>query len=376
MKLGIVVGEHSGDALAASLTRELKKTFPALDMIGVAGPQLKSLGCQALYPMERLSLMGIVEPLLKIPGLYWMRRALIQYFIENPPNVFLGVDAPDFNLGLERILRRKKIRTVHYISPTVWAWRRGRLPKIREAVDLMLVMYPFEAQFYQEMKIPFCYTGHPFADEIPLEIDTHQAKRSLGLDPQSVVIGLLPGSRNSEIQRLASLYIETAKWCYQKNPALRFAAPLVNLTHKNQFETLCATLAPEVPIQTFLGKARDVIAACDTVLVTSGTATLEVALHKKPMVVAYKMNPLTYQIAKRMIKIPYISQPNLLAKEKLVPEFIQETVQVENLGRALLAQLEHNTTRDHLISRFTEIHQELRCGASQKAAEAIASLVK
>lgn len=376
MQLGIVVGEPSGDALAASLTRALKKTFPALDMIGVAGPQLKSLGCQALYPMERLCLMGLVEPLLKIPGLYWMRRALIQHFIENPPQVFLGVDAPDFNLGLEKILRQKKIPTVHYVSPTVWAWRRGRLSKIRAAVDLMLVMYPFEAQFYQEMQIPYCYTGHPFADEIPITIESGPAKQALGFSSSQTIIGLMPGSRNSEMDRLAKIYIETAQYCYQKNPALQFIVPLVSTAHKTQFEALCHSIAPDLPIQIFVGKTREVIAACDAVLVTSGTATLEVALYKKPMVVAYKLNPITYQIAKRMIKVPYISQPNLLAKEKLVPEFIQEDVTVQNLSAALLAQLEPNGTRDRLIRRFTEIHQELRCGASQKAAEALSIFLK
>lgn len=375
LNAGIVVGETSGDLLAAALVPALRKHFPDLTLTGVVGPKLIENGARALFKMDRLSFMGFIDPLLHLPEIYWMRRSLIQYFLQNRPDVFIGVDAPDFNLGLERILRQNKIKTVHYVSPTVWAWRQGRIHKIREAVDLMLALFPFEAEFYQKYNVPVCFTGHPFADQIPLEIDVTMAKAEFGFGPHQKLVALLPGSRNSEIKYLAKSYIETAKWCYERDKTLIFLAPLVSEEHKLLFETLCLKHAPLVPIQVMLGNARAVMSASDVALVTSGTATLELLLYKKPMVVAYRMNPITFQVAKRLVKVPYISQPNLLAGEHLVEEFIQGEVQPQKLGEALFKCFEKGREQDTMIQKFTEIHLKLRRNAAEVAAEAIAELV-
>lgn len=388
----MVVGERSGDQLAKALISALQSHCPKLKLEGVLGPRLlefTQIQANPLYPMERLSVIGIIEPLLRLPELYMMRRSLVKYFSDpsHRPDLFIGVDAPDFNLGLERLLRERGIRTVHYVSPTVWAWRQGRVHAIKKAVDLMLALYPFEEKFYQDHGVPVCFTGHPFADEIPLHIDSQAAKTALAkasgieISKNQTVIGLLPGSRASELKNLAPLYIEAAKLCYQKarNHHLIFIAPLVSEQHQQQFDLLCRQIAPEVPIQTVVQQSRQVMAASSAVLVTSGSATLEVMLHKKPMVVAYRLNPLTYQIGKRMLKVPYISQPNLLANEGLVPEFIQHEVTAENLSQALLnalnEALDENKKHQYRVSRFQEIHENLRRNAAETGAKAIQNLM-
>lgn len=399
---GIVVGEPSGDALAAPVVRKILEIAPDSTTFGIAGPKLLAEGCKSLYPMDRLSLMGFFEPLKRLPELYQIRRNLIQQFTKNPKvhqspqvhqsphaqqdhvqhidqpiDVFIGVDAPDFNLGLERILREKNIPTVHYVSPTVWAWRRGRIHGIKKSVDLMLSLYPFEEEFYKQHGVPVCFTGHPFADQIPLEIDTIEAKKLLGYSEHQTIIAILPGSRNSELRYLAETYIKTAQWCQKLDPSLVFLAPLVSEEHRIQFESLCMKIAPETNIDVMEGNARLVMAACDVALATSGTVTLEIALHKKPMVVAYRVGPITYQIAKRLIKIPYISQPNLLAGERIVPEFIQDEATPEKLGKALFEWLAaNNPAREKLQARLMEIHLKLRRNAAETAANAIVELVK
>ncbi len=353
------------------------KIAPNAVFTGIAGPRCLSEGCRTLFPMDRLTVMGFIEPLFRLPELYKIRRALINQFTQvEKPDVFIGVDAPDFNLGLERILKQQNIPTVHYVSPTVWAWRRKRIHTIKKSVNLMLALLPFEAKFYEAHNIPVCFTGHPFADQIAMDIDTVAAKELLGFNRHQTIIALLPGSRNSELKYLALPYIETAKWCYERRKDLIFLAPLVSEAHRIQFETLCMHHAPEVPIQVMEGQNRTVMEACDVGLVTSGTATLEMALHKKPMVVAYRMNPITYEIAKSLIKVPYISQPNLIAGEKLVPEFIQGEVKPEKLGRALFDWLEPGNAKiSNILSKFNEIHEELRRNAAQTAADAIMELL-
>lgn len=374
LRIGIVVGEMSGDALAASLIQSLIRHYPKLQFEGILGPNLLKLGGQSLYPMELLSVMGLVEPLARLPSILKARRHLIQYFVKNPPDIFIGVDAPDFNLSLENTLRKKGIKTVHYVSPSVWAWRQGRIHLIKKAVDLMLTLFPFEAKFYQDHQIPVCFTGHPFADQIPLEINTDQAKKALGLESNRPVVLLLPGSRNGELKYLAETFLQTARLLCLKRPDLQFILPLISDAHRAKFEVLKAKIAPEIPIQIQIGHARKMMEAADVVLVTSGTATLEVMLHKKPMVVVYKMHPITYQIAKRIVKVPYISLPNLLAGEKLVPEFIQAEAKPELLAAAILDAIDKENSQ--LIQTFTKLQLSLKKDASETAAQAVLALLK
>ncbi len=375
MRIGIVVGEISGDNLAANLIRALRKHYPDLIFEGILGPALLAEGGHTFYPMERLSVMGLIDPLLRLPELIRIRQHLIQHFSDNPPDIFIGVDAPDFNLGLEKKLKERGIRTVQYVSPSVWAWRQGRIKTIKKAVGLMLTLFPFEAKFFEEHQVPVCFTGHPLADQIPLEVNTIEAKEALGFDVSRPVVALLPGSRKSEIKYLAESYIRTAKLCFEKQKNLQFVMPLVSEAHKATLEHCHQTIAPEVPIKMILGKSHLAMCAADAVLVTSGTATLEVMLHKKPMILAYRMNPINFFIAKRVVKLTYIALPNLLAGKIIVPEFIQENATPEKLSEALLALLSPDFDRARLIEKFKEIHLSLKKNASQVAAEAIKALI-
>ncbi len=371
MKIGIVVGEISGDNLAASLIRALRLLYPDLTFEGILGPALLKEGGHSLYPMERLSVMGLIEPLGRLPELFRIRRHLIEHFCDNPPDVFIGVDAPDFNLGLEKKLKARGIPTVHYVSPSVWAWRQGRIKGIKQAVDLMLTLFPFEAKFFEDHQVPVCFTGHPLADQIPLEVNTIEAKKALGFDVSKPVIALLPGSRQGEIKYLAAIFIRSAQLCFEKQKNLQFVMPLVSEAHKVTLEHLHQTIAPEVPIKMILGDAHLAMRAADAVLVTSGTATLEVMLHKKPMILAYRMHPINFYIAKRVVKLSYIALPNLLAGKVIVSEFIQDNATPEKLSSALLQLLSPDFDRASLVEKFKEIHLSLRKNASEVAAKAI-----
>lgn len=339
------------------------------------GPALLAEGGHTFYPMERLSVMGIIDPLLRLPELFRIRQHLIQHFSDNPPDVFIGVDAPDFNLGLEKKLKEQGIHTVHYVSPSVWAWRQGRIKTIKKAVDLMLTLFPFEAKFFEEHQVPVCFVGHPLADQIPLEVSISDAKQALGFDVSQPVIALLPGSRKSEIKYLAETYIKTAQLCFNQQKNLQFVMPLVSEVHKATLEHLHQTLAPEIPLKIMLGNAHLAMRAADAVLVTSGTATLEVMLHKKPMIMAYRMNPLNFYIAKCLVKLKYIALPNLLAGKMIVPEFIQNDATPEKLSEALLALLSLDLDRTKLIEQFKAIHLSLKKNASEVSAEAITRIV-
>lgn len=375
MKIGIVVGEISGDNLAADLIRSLRQQHPNLTFEGILGPQLRAEGGKALYPMDRLSVMGIVEPLTRIPELFQIRKHLIRHFSENPPDIFIGVDSPDFNLGLERSLKKKGIKIVHYVSPSVWAWRQGRIHGIKKFVDLMLTLLPFEEKFYKQHQVPVCFTGHPMADQISFEADVTDARQQLNLSRHQPTIALLPGSREGELKYLAEIFLLTACRCLVLNPKLQFVVPLVSDAHVVRFTQLQQKIAPNLPIKIMKGNTRLAISAADAVLVTSGTATLEVMLHKKPMVVAYRMHPITYQIAKRVVKVPYIALPNLLAEECLVPEFIQAKAIPELLAPALLKFVNPSFDRGKLLRKFDEIHQALRKNASDTAAKAICEMM-
>lgn len=376
-KLGIVVGELSGDNLAADLVRALKVSYPKIVVEGILGPQLIKEGGVELYPMERLSVMGLIEPLTRLPELLYLRWKITEHFIKNPPDIFLGVDSPDFTLGIEKKLKKNGIVTIHYVSPSVWAWRRSRIKYIKKAVDLMLTLFPFEAKFYEENAVPVCFTGHPLADQIPVEAAGLKiAKQSLGLVVDKPVIALLPGSRHNEIRYLAKTFLQAAQFCYKKHPDLQFVSTLVSEEHKKHLLMLHQAVAPELPFTVTVGSSRPTMMAADTVLVTSGTATLEVMLHKKPMIVAYRMHPLTYQIARQLVKVPYIALPNLLAGECLVPEYIQDKAVPELLGEALLSSLSPSFDRNTLIKKFNVLHLALKRNASETAAHAIQILKK
>lgn len=376
MKVGMVAGEVSGDLLGAGLIKSLRELQPELSVTGVGGSKMIAENCESLYDIESLSVMGFFQPLMHLPELLKIRGGLRRYFLKNRPDVFVGIDAPDFNLGLELKLREAGIPIVHYVSPSVWAWRRKRIFKIQKAVDLMLTLFPFEADFYKEYDVPVRFVGHPLADQIPLENDKQAARKRLDLDPEVTYIAVLPGSRRNELEHLANLFIATAHRCWKLRPQIRFITSAVNKQRFEEFQTLWRSRIPQVPIKFFLGHSHDVMEAADVVLVGSGTATLETMLFKRPMVIAYQMGRVTFEIAKRVIKVPYIGLPNLLANEKIVPEFIQKEATPEKLTMALLDYLDHPEKVEALQSKFTELHKVLRCNASEQAAKAIMDLLK
>jgi lipid-A-disaccharide synthase len=367
----MVAGEPSGDLLGAGLINALREAGVPMEASGIGGTEMQRAGFHSLYDMEHLAVMGLVEPLFRLPELFKIRRQLIHHFIEHRPSVFMGIDAPDFNLGLELALRQAGIPVVHYVSPSVWAWRKKRIYKIAKAVDLVLTLFPFEADFYEQHHVPVQFVGHPLADTIPLQPDRLAARQILGLDPDGTYIALLPGSRRHEIKYLGRLFIETASRILQKNPEVKFITAAVNAQRDQEVQVWRKKIAPELPLGSFMGKSHDVMAAADVVLVASGTATLEAMLFKRPMVIAYRMAALTYQIARHLVKVPFIGLPNLLAGEKCVPEFIQEAVTPHALAEAALDFLTNSEKVSALQKKFLEIHQRLRCNANQQAARAI-----
>ncbi|MBK1694152.1 lipid-A-disaccharide synthase [Chromatium weissei] len=377
MLIGIVANEPSGDLLGAALIRALRMQYPDAHFIGVAGTQMQAAGCETLLPLERLSVMGLTEVLAHLPELLKLRGMLRRYFLAHRPNVFIGIDAPDFNLNLERQLREAGIKTVHVVSPTVWAWRAGRVKTIRRAVDLMLCLFPFEADFLTRHHIPAMTIGHPLADEIPLIVDRDAARCALNLSLADSVIALLPGSRMSEMRRLAVPFIDAACRCHLIRPNLHFVVPFVNMTLRDFFIKELAQRAPHLPVTLLNGRSREAIAAADCVLTASGTATLETLLLKRPMVVAYRVHPLTYQLVKwlGLIKVPFIAMANLLAGRELAPEFIQAQCRADLLATALLDWLDHPKRVAAIQADYERIHDELRRNAAQTAAHAVLKLI-
>ncbi|MCC6077063.1 lipid-A-disaccharide synthase [Pseudomonas sp. GCM10022188] len=371
LTIALVAGEASGDILGAGLMQALKARHPDARFIGVGGPRMQAEGLDSCFPMERLAVMGLVEVLGRLPELLKRRRRLIQTLIAERPDVFVGIDAPDFNLGVELELRQAGIRTVHYVSPSVWAWRQKRVLKIRRACDLMLTLFPFEAQFYEAQQVPVCFVGHPLADAIPLEADRLAARTALGLAERDAVVALLPGSRGGEVARLGGLFLDAAERLCALRPGLRFVLPCANAERRAQLEALFGDR--ELPIELLDGRSHEALAACDAVLIASGTATLEAMLFKRPMVVAYRVAPLTYRILKRLVKSPYVSLPNLLAGRLLVPELIQDAATPEALAATLLPLLDEGAAQ---TESFDTIHRALRRGASDRAAEAVLQLLE
>lgn len=369
LRVALVAGEVSGDILGAGLMQALKARHPQVEFIGVGGPRMQAEGLNSYFPMERLAVMGLVEVLGRLPELLLRRRRLIATLIEARPDVFIGIDAPDFNLGLELKLRRAGIKTVHYVSPSVWAWRQKRVLKIRQACDLMLTLFPFEAQFYAAHAVPVRFVGHPLADAIPLQADRAAAREALNLPADTPVVALLPGSRGGEVARLGSLFLDTAVRLRALRPGIRFVLPCASPERRAQLEQLL--VGRDLPLSLLDGRSHDALAACDAVLIASGTATLEALLYKRPMVVAYRVAPLTYRILKRLVKSPYISLPNLLAERLLVPELIQDAATPDALAQVLAPLLDGGAVQ---TEGFDVIHRALRRDASVQAADAVLKL--
>lgn len=377
MRIAIVAGEASGDLLGADLIREIKTRVPDALFEGVAGPQMIEAGCEPIYPSEKLAVMGLVEVLKHLREILKIRKSLIAHWLQNPPDVFIGIDAPDFNFVLERALKEHSIPTVHYVSPSVWAWRSSRVKKIGRSTDLMLTLFPFEADIYRKEGIKVEFVGHPLAEIVAESSDSLGAREKLGLPQDKKVVAMLPGSRRSEISRLSAPFIEAAQWALEKDPSLHFVVPLINSTARVAFEETLQKVGNNVlPITLVDKQSREAMAAADVILLASGTATLEALLLKKPMVVAYKMSELSYQVISRMLTVPYYSLPNNLAGEGLVKEFTQREVTSNNLGEEMLSLLNDADRRDNLIERFSEIHRQLKQNASQRAADAILGLIK
>ena len=369
LRIALVAGEASGDILGAGLMRALKAQHPAVEFIGVGGPLMQAEGLKSYFPMERLSVMGLVEVLGRLRELLARRKLLIQTLIEEKPDVFIGIDAPDFTLNIELKLRQAGIKTVHYVSPSVWAWRQKRVLKIREGCDLMLTLLPFEARFYEEKGVPVRFVGHTLADAIPLQADRAAARAELGL-PDGPLVALMPGSRGGEVGRLGALFFDAAERLMVLKPGVRFVLPCASPQRRAQIETLLE--GRNLPLTLLDGQSHLALAACDAVLIASGTATLEALLYKRPMVVAYRLAPLTFWILKRMVKSPYISLPNLLAQRLLVPELLQDDATPEALAQTVLPLIDGG---EEQTRGFDAIHRVLRRDASNQAADAVLTLV-
>lgn len=375
LRIAIVAGEASGDLLGGGLMLELRKRFPNARFEGIGGPTMLEQGFDSHVPMERLSVMGLVEVLGRLRELLGVRRDLAAGWIANPPDVFIGIDAPDFNLGLEKMLKEAGIPTVHYCSPSVWAWRQSRVEKIHRSTDLMLTLFPFEARFYEEHDVPVRFVGHPLADAIPMDPWKEKARAELGIAEGASIVALLPGSRGSEIRYLGQTFVDTARWCLQQDPGLRFVVPTANQARRSQLERIIAESGSDLPIELLDGQSRVAMAASDVVLLASGTATLEALLLKRPMVIAYRVNFITYWLAKVLVKSAFISLPNNLAGRELAPEILQHDARPEVLGAAVMERLRNHSLLDKLAEDYRAIHSSLRKGASEQAADAIAELL-
>lgn len=374
LRIGIVVGELSGDTLGEGFIKAIRARYPDAEFVGIGGPKMNALGCQSLFDMEELAVMGLVEVLGRLPRLLKVKAELVKYFTANPPDVFVGIDAPDFNLRLELSLKQAGIKTVHYVSPSVWAWRQNRIHGIAAATHLVLAFLPFEKAFYDKFNVPCEFIGHTLADSIPLASDKLAARQLLGLDEQCRWLAVLPGSRGSEMKMLAEPFIATCQKLQVRYPDLGFVVALVNAKRRAQFEQAWQQVAPELNFVLVDDTARNVITAADAVMLASGTVALECMLLKRPMVVGYRVNAFTAFLAKRLLKTPYVSLPNILAGEELVKELLQEHCTVDNLYHEVSRLLESDNQA--LMDKFTEMHQWIRKDADQQAAQAVLHLIQ
>ena len=368
MDLGVVAGETSGDLLGAHFIAALQQAYPDLRAAGIAGPRLQAVGVEAIYPSEKLAVNGYVEVLRHLPELLWIRSRIARHFLHERPRVFVGIDAPDFNFTLEARLKQAGIPTVHFVSPSIWAWRPERIHRIRQAVSHMLVVFPFEEQIYRDAGIPVSYVGHPLADVIPLEPDAAAARAALGL-AAGPVVALLPGSRLSEVTRHARLMLDAAVRIRQHHPDAQFVLPAASEAAARLIRQAMQGL--DLPLRILDGQSHTALAACDVTLVASGTATLEAALFKKPMVITYRVPALTARMMRKKALLPWIGLPNILARDFVVPERVQEAATADNLAADALAWLDDAPRRRAAVETFRALHLSLRQDASARIAEAV-----
>ncbi|WP_038369657.1 lipid-A-disaccharide synthase [Brackiella oedipodis] len=384
--ISLVAGEPSGDLIAAQIVKGIHQAKPEANFFGIGGPALQAQGMHLNYPMDALSVFGYVDALKSLPKLIQVYSGIKKQIIKQQPGVFIGVDAPDFNLRLEHSLKQKGIKTVHFVSPSIWAWRYERIHKIRQAVDHMLVLFPFEVDIYQKEGIPVTFVGHPLANKIPFEPDQQEARQRLKLPTDAKILAILPGSRTSEIKHLAPVFLQTAQKLQAQEPDLHFIVPLVNQARKQQFLEIAAncklkhlhlfdTPSVDQPV------SWDVMQACDAALLSSGTATLEMALFKKPMVIAYILTPLmlkimTWKAGQDRPSVPWIGLPNILLQEFAVPEYLQEDVEPEGLSQACLKALEDEAYRQTLMQKFQALHQTLALDTGRIAAQKIIEVIE
>ena len=376
VQIGIVAGEPSGDKLGAGLIKALMSEYPGAEFVGIGGPKMRQAGCDTLYDMDRIELMGIDGLFDKLGDILKIRAALYRKFVAHPPHLFIGVDVPDFNLALERKLKKKNIRTIHYVSPTVWAWRGYRIHKIRRAVDHMLTLFPFEAEFYKRHKIPVTCVGHPIADEIG-QPDKIAARKKIGIpvSPGSRVIGLLPGSRRSEVKNLGALFVEVAEKIHNADPTIQFVLPFASAQMEKIFYDVAGSTA-QLPIFTLNGQSRDAIEASDIVVLASGTAALEAALLCRPHVIVYKLSPIAYWLFQKLRHVDYYSMPNQLLPEPVIPELVQDQATADNIVHAVNEFIKNPQKVQKLEQDFIDLHKQLKRNANLQASKAIVKLLE
>jgi lipid-A-disaccharide synthase len=377
LRVGLLAGEASGDTLGADLIAALRRRAPDAKFFGVAGPKMQAAGCESWEPAESLAVMGLFDVLRDLPRLAKLLARIKRMFLTARPDVFIGIDAPDTNLRVARRLHAAGIPTVQYVSPQVWAWRQGRARNMRESVDLVLCLLPFEKRFYDEHGIRAEFVGHPLADAIPENVDRESARRALGLDAQASVVALLPGSRRGEVARLAPDFAATARWLAAQRPNLIFVAPMASAATRQIFSRVLKRDAPNLEVQLIDGQATAALSAANVVLVASGTASLEAALCKRPMVVVYRLGAITAWVLTHfnLVKSKFFAQPNLLADRRVVGEYFQDQIIPESIGAELLMWLDDTERRSALEAEFAQIHANLRQGAGTRAAQAILELL-
>jgi lipid-A-disaccharide synthase len=368
----IVAGETSGDLLGADLIQGLKKQYPNAIFEGIGGPKMQAQGFNSLFDMERLSVMGLWEPLKRLPELLSIRRSIIKRYSSQKPIVFIGIDSPDFNAKIEQKLHAVGVKTVHYVSPSVWAWRQGRIKNIKRSVDLMLTLLPFEDEFYHQHQVPVCYVGHPLAKHFPQQPNTSKARQALGLEPNQPTLCIMPGSRSAEVELMAQLLLDAAAKASQDlGVKLQLIVPAANQSRYDQLKKILDARSDNITL--LKQQSHQAMEAADAVLLTSGTTALEAMLLKKPMVVGYRMNPLSFKLLFPLIKTPFISLPNLLANQPLVPELIQDQATVETLAAEVVNLYQANSTE--LVEHFNELHQQLSLDSASLATDAISQLI-